>query len=136
MRYGAWAVVLRPRKVVGVEDGVKVGVVPASVAPDSLAGDPFVGVAAFFVHPAHRGMDRVPFDPMEAELFENEPGTDADRVGGVSASPRPALSEHDSADGAPRPPGDLVQSDEPDVAELVGHDRPVQLVLALGADAL
>jgi hypothetical protein len=97
------------------------------------SGDAFVAVSAFLVHPTHRGIDRVPFDPMEAQLLEAEAGPHPDRLAGVAPAPGIPLADHEPADGGSGPPVDLVERDEADVRAVLGEDRPVQVVLALGA---
>ena len=122
--------------MVALQDREQVGVVPSPVPPDLLPGDPFVAVSAFLVHPAHRGVDRVPLDPVQAQLLEGEASPHPDRVAGVAPAPGVPLADHESADGGSGAPLNLVERDEADVRAVLGEDRPVQVVLALGLDAL
>lgn len=63
------------------------GVVPSAVAPDFLAGDALGATAAFLVHPAHGGVERVALDPVESQLLEGESRASENGVGRVAPAP-------------------------------------------------
>ena len=106
---------------------------PAAVAPALVACDTFGAIAALFINPAHRWRERVPFDPMKAELIKREPGPYAHSFRREPLAPRIRYPDHETAARTPMRPLDLVQRDEADVAELFRHDRPVQVGLRLVA---
>src|SRR5262249_41243998 len=77
----------RAVEVVTIQDGEKIGVVPAPVAPILLSGDSLVMVAALLVHAPHRWVHRLTFDAVQAQLLEGEAGANADGVGCITATP-------------------------------------------------
>ena len=65
----------------------KIGIMPAAVAPEHPAGDPFVPIAAFLVDSLHRRVHRVALDSMQPQLAEGELGPDPNRVSRIAPAP-------------------------------------------------
>ena len=103
-------------RVVGLENREQLDVKPSSISPPLLTGHAFVPVSALLVDPAHRRIHRMSLDPVQAKLIEREAGADADGVAGESLPPGQRLADHDAPAGRPVRPLDLMQGDEPDVA--------------------
>src|SRR4051812_15996836 len=99
------------RGVVLLEDRVEFDVEPPAIPPALPASGPLVAVAALLVDAAHRGVESVPFDPVQVQLLEGEAGPGEHRVAGVAVSPGTPLADHESPRGAPRAPVNLVERD-------------------------
>src|SRR5690606_27162634 len=115
---------------IAFEDRVELRVVPAAVAPESLAGPALVAVAAVLVDAAHGGVDRVAVDAVQAELVEREPSPGPHRVGGVAAPPAFTLAEEEPAAARSELPVVQMKADEADVASRLVQDRPPEVLIA------